>query len=61
MFNGGDKVMIVKDNISCVIGKIGTVSYFQSDSFNKIKVSFDDNWQGFFKPEQLIKVKVSKE
>lgn len=55
-FQAKDKVKIIRDKLyPNIIGKIGTVSYNQ-DCNNKIKVDFDEKWQGYFTPTQLIKI-----
>ena len=49
----GDKVIILStsDDFKFVIGKEGTV--MNSDVPDKIKVSFDENWCGYFLSEQF--------
>lgn len=51
----GDIVKIVRDkNYPWLIGRIAKV--IKSDTFGKIKVSFDSNWQGYFTYTQLLKI-----
>ena len=55
-FPAGIKVQIAKcKDFPCVVGKWATVCARQ-DCPGKIKVSFDDQWQGYFAPEQLGKI-----
>lgn len=47
------KVVRCKD-FPGLIGKVGVVSFYQDDP-TKIKISFDQNWQGYFRPTQVEK------
>lgn len=49
----GQKLKIVRcKDFPGLIGKIGTVMYHQ-DERTKIKLSFDQNWQGYFRPTEI--------
>lgn len=53
--NVGDKVKILEcKDFPNFIGKIVTVMV--PDAPNKIKVSFSDQWQGYFKFNEIIKI-----
>jgi hypothetical protein len=49
----GDKVKILKSDYPNHIGKI--VSVMTPDAENKIRVSFSDQWQGYFKYNEIEK------
>jgi hypothetical protein len=50
-----DKVMIVRcDEYPTLVGKIATIMGHQ-DNHNKIKVSFSDQWQGYFRGVDIEK------
>ena len=52
-FTPGMKARIIQcDNFPCLIGKVVTVCGFQ-DCPGKVRVSFDNQWQGYFLPSQL--------
>jgi hypothetical protein len=53
-FQVGDRVQVVGDYPTK-----GKVAYVEEVG-DKIKVSFDDEWQGYYKPEDLIKIPVSQ-
>jgi len=56
IYQPGTKLKIVRcKNYQWLIGKIVTVCAHQ-DCYNKIKVSFDDNWQGYFTPTQVQEI-----
>jgi len=53
--NIGDKVLIIKcDSYPSLIGKMPTV--MRSDCDTKVRVSFSDQWQGYFYPNQIVKI-----
>ena len=55
-FPAGLKVQIAKcKDFPCAVGKWATVCAHQ-DCPGKIKVSFGDEWQGYFTPEQLVAI-----
>ena len=50
----GDKVMIVRcDDYPSLVGRIATV--MEQDEFPKIRVSFSDQWQGYFRSVDIEK------
>lgn len=51
--NVGDKVKILKSDYPNHVGKI--VSVMTPDAKDKIKVSFSDQWQGYFKYNEVEK------
>ena len=55
MFEVGEKVVILKSDYSSLIGKTAIV--MQNDVINgiKVKVSFDEKWQGYYLPSELAK------
>ena len=56
IYEVGTKLKVVRcKEFSGLIGKIGIVMYFQDDP-TKIKISFDQNWQGYFRPTQVEKI-----
>lgn len=56
IYKPGEKYKIIRCNdFPALNGKIITVMTYQDDPM-KIKVSFDDNWCGYFRPTQLIKI-----
>jgi len=51
----GDKVMVVRcDEYPTLVGRIATIMGHQ-DNPNKIKVSFSDQWQGYFRGVDIEK------
>lgn len=56
----GDQVKIIKDD-GCFNLKDRVAIVVQSDCVDKIKVSFDDQWQGYFKSYELLKINESNE
>lgn len=55
-FPAGIKVQIVNcEDFPCAVGRWATVCK-QQDQPGRIKVSFDDKWQGYFAPEQLVTI-----
>lgn len=56
MYEVGTKLKVVRcKDFPCLIGKIGIVIFLQDDP-TKIKISFDQNWQGYFRPTQVEKI-----
>lgn len=55
MFEVGEKVVILKSDYPSLIGKTAIV--MQNDVINgiKVKVSFDEKWQGYYLPSQLAR------
>lgn len=55
MFNPGDKVIVLKSDYFHLIGKTGVV--MQNDVINgvKVKISFDQNWCGYYPESHLAK------
>ena len=52
----GTKLKIIRcKDFPGLIGKIGIISFHQDES-TKIKISFDQNWQGYFRPTQVEKI-----
>ena len=56
IYSPGTKLKIVRcKNYPGLIGRIVTVDTYQ-DCPDKIKVSFDEQWQGYFTPTQLCEI-----
>ena len=57
-FKIGDKVKIVfpNDGYEFLQDRVATVVKNDSDDFTKIRVSFNETWQGYFKAWQLEKI-----
>lgn len=54
----GKKLKVVKcKDFPVLVGRIGTVMFYQDDP-TKIKISFDDNWCGYFRPTQLEEINI---
>ena len=51
----GDMVKILKSPYKDLIGKI--VKVIHSDNPNKVKVSYSQNWQGYYNPNDVVKMK----
>ena len=54
-FKPGTKVKIVRSAYAALLGRIVIVCTYQ-DCPDKIRVSYDDKWQGYFTPTQLREV-----
>lgn len=53
MFEIGEKVVILKSNHTDLIGRVATVIGY--DCINMVKVSFDNEWCGYYKESELEK------
>ncbi len=56
LYQPGTLVKIISSDFKGVIGMIAMVCTHQ-DCPSKIRVSFDDKWQGYFTPTQIEEVK----
>lgn len=60
MFPPGSVVEIIScDDFPCLVGKKAIVCYHQ-DCQTKVKVSFDSQWQGYFKPEAIRSAEMNR-